>query len=1032
MKIRILLVLAFLLTATGLRAQTVINGNQVYVPGGSLGVQIPNEASTGTTQYSIAKLTGSGTAVIATTLDTAGLVGIVKYSAGKTGSAGIVQVGQTPCTFDGPTTANDYVIESVTVNGDCSDAGAVLPTVQNVGRVLTSNAGAGLYQVLVSASGGVAPPSSIGGSIANTQIAVGSGVNTVSGSSALTSAGGGITSTVASQTTINFTVINTTSGDTGTLGMTNAGGLRLGQASSFFQADASGNLTMTSTGGGIISSLASGGISLAPVAAGSLILGRAADSNSTNLIYGPLTFEGSGSGSASLGVASAAGTPETILLPTTTAASTGLVLGVSSLAGGVQQLGYLTVATITGSTPVPGNCTEFSGTNSISDAGVTCNGTGSSGTVTSFSSGNLSPLFTTSVATSTVTPALSFSLSTALAEKVFANCTGSTASPSYQSLTEACLPATTVFTDASATFGANTYDFSGATIFKVKTAAAYAPTVDGQCGVNTTTHLFVCGFNGASTITIPVTIAATTHEFINSYNQATGAFTETQPSLADLTAGSAIAGLFDFSAGTFKLPVSAAGTVTANGNIAYGTTAGSWNLWASGQSNLLNVTPSSITPINNDCMIWVVSGSNFTTADSGYKCVKNFSDLNTFSNGVNSQSGAGYTILLSDGGKLVTLSNAAAEAVTLPSVVPAAGYWVDLQNIGAGTWTSNRNAHNIDGSTTNFVLTTGQGIRVYSDGSNYFTQRGVGGGGGGSGTVTSVALGAPAGFTVSGAVTTSGTLSFAMPAGWTTGDILYGNGSNSVARLAGTTSATPSVYTSTGTGVAAQAPALTASVGGGANPVFATLASPATGDYLCENPAPSIVNCQPGVVPNPQAGTSYIVLAADRGKYLTFTNASPVAVTLAQSGTTGFASNFFFAARNLGAGAVTITPTTSTINGGASLVLLAGMQANIFSDNSNYFATISGYASATTSSIGGALLAGACDSGTVTVNGATTGMVATASPTSDPQTGTTTGLGVTIYAFVSSANTVTVRVCAISAVTPNSVTYNVSVFPKVN
>src|SRR5271168_2393614 len=54
------------------------------------------------------------------------------------------------------------------------------------------------------------------------------------------------------------------------------------------------------------------------------------------------------------------------------------------------------------------------------------NGTsgGGSGTVTSFSAGTLSPLFTTSVGTSTTTPALTFSLSTAGAHSFFGNNTG--------------------------------------------------------------------------------------------------------------------------------------------------------------------------------------------------------------------------------------------------------------------------------------------------------------------------------------------------------------------------------------------------------------------------------------------------------------------------------------------------------------------------------------------------------------------------------------------------------------------------------
>lgn len=56
---------------------------------------------------------------------------------------------------------------------------------------------------------------------------------------------------------------------------------------------------------------------------------------------------------------------------------------------------------------------------------------GNAGTVTSFSAGALSPLFGTSVATSTSTPALTFSLSAAVANAIFGNNTGSTAAPAY-------------------------------------------------------------------------------------------------------------------------------------------------------------------------------------------------------------------------------------------------------------------------------------------------------------------------------------------------------------------------------------------------------------------------------------------------------------------------------------------------------------------------------------------------------------------------------------------------------------------------
>lgn len=61
--------------------------------------------------------------------------------------------------------------------------------------------------------------------------------------------------------------------------------------------------------------------------------------------------------------------------------------------------------------------------------------TGGSGTVTSFSSGNLSPLFTTSVATATTTPALSFTLSTQSANTVFSGPTsGGAAAPTFRAL----------------------------------------------------------------------------------------------------------------------------------------------------------------------------------------------------------------------------------------------------------------------------------------------------------------------------------------------------------------------------------------------------------------------------------------------------------------------------------------------------------------------------------------------------------------------------------------------------------------------
>ena len=90
-----------------------------------------------------------------------------------------------------------------------------------------------------------------------------------------------------------------------------------------------------------------------------------------------------------------------------------------------------------------------------------------------------------------------------------------------------------------------------------------------------------------------------------------------------------------------------------------------------------------------------------------------------------------------------------------------------------------------------------------------------------------------------------------------------------------------------------------------------------------------------------QTGTTYTILAADENKLLTFNNGSSVAVTLPVATTSGFGAGAFFTLYNIGAGAVTVTPTTSTINGGATIVLNQGQGAYISSDGTNYSAWVS-------------------------------------------------------------------------------------------
>jgi hypothetical protein len=55
---------------------------------------------------------------------------------------------------------------------------------------------------------------------------------------------------------------------------------------------------------------------------------------------------------------------------------------------------------------------------------------------------------------------------------------------------------------------------------------------------------------------------------------------------------------------------------------------------------------------------------------------------------------------------------------------------ISVQNVGTGTLTVSRNSLNIDGATVNLTLAQGSGVVIFTDGTNYFTERGSGGGGG--------------------------------------------------------------------------------------------------------------------------------------------------------------------------------------------------------------------------------------------------------------------------------------------------------------
>lgn len=90
---------------------------------------------------------------------------------------------------------------------------------------------------------------------------------------------------------------------------------------------------------------------------------------------------------------------------------------------------------------------------------------------------------------------------------------------------------------------------------------------------------------------------------------------------------------------------------------------------------------------------------------------------------INAQTGTTYTLVPRDCSKLVTLSNTASVAVVLPQagVTLFPGCFIDVLNKGNSLVTITPATSTIDARTT-FVLSRNEGIRITTDGTNYFTQ----------------------------------------------------------------------------------------------------------------------------------------------------------------------------------------------------------------------------------------------------------------------------------------------------------------------
>ena len=113
---------------------------------------------------------------------------------------------------------------------------------------------------------------------------------------------------------------------------------------------------------------------------------------------------------------------------------------------------------------------------------------------------------------------------------------------------------------------------------------------------------------------------------------------------------------------------------------------------------------------------------------------------------------------------MISFNSSSPVTLTLPNPAPeltapeSSGWWISVENTGTGALTIDPNSLLIDGSGSSLTLQQNQGVAIFTDGTNYYTMRGLGS----SGTVTSVAAQFTGGLiSVSGSpITSSGTLDF--------------------------------------------------------------------------------------------------------------------------------------------------------------------------------------------------------------------------------------------------------------------------------
>jgi hypothetical protein len=296
-----------------------------------------------------------------------------------------------------------------------------------------------------------------------------------------------------------------------------------------------------------------------------------------------------------------------------------------------------------------------------------------------------------------------------------------------------------------------------------------------------------------------------------------------------------------------------------------------------------------------------LGGTNIFTGGNDFSSASSFTPKYI---AVNSQTGTTYAILTGDRNTLVTLYNTNPIALSIAQAgstgFPSGWRVVVMNKTGSATATITPATSTIRGAAT-LSLAAGQWAEITSDGANYQAAMG----GDLIGNVTS-----------SGLSTTVATVGSSTAANIHAAELLAN---------AATDANTPStIVKRDGSGNFS------------AGTITAALTGAASGNV-------------PKVATRNVTGTTDALVTGDRSGLVTYTNANPIAVSIAQAGSTGFPDGWEATVLNGGAGTATITPATSTIEGAATLVLTTGQAAKIWSNGTNYRATRQGKVASATS-----------------------------------------------------------------------------------